>query len=100
MDEIIGSLHEFYVLNIVKIGYLSKKGHIRASIKERYFILKYDVMEYYKENMREKRGIVAYPHKEIITIMLIHLTLFDACLSETLTLNVSFLFNMQTYTNS
>lgn len=58
MDELVCNLHDFYVFNIVKIGYLSKKGHRVANIKERYFILRQDSMDYFTENMRDKKGSV------------------------------------------
>ncbi|EDV20195.1 Switch-associated protein 70 [Trichoplax sp. H2] len=59
IEEIVCNLYDFYVLNIIKVGFLSKRGHRMTSIRDRYFILKHNVLEYYTENLREKRGSIA-----------------------------------------
>ncbi|KAK1790443.1 hypothetical protein P4O66_014358, partial [Electrophorus voltai] len=53
LDEVFMEMYH----NVLKKGYMQKKGHVRRNWQERWFVLKPDVMEYYvSEDLKEKKG--------------------------------------------
>ncbi|XP_062373614.1 differentially expressed in FDCP 6 homolog [Sardina pilchardus] len=53
LDEVFMEMYH----NVLKKGYMLKKGHVRKNWQERWFVLKSGLMEYYVgEELREKRG--------------------------------------------
>ncbi|XP_041934617.1 differentially expressed in FDCP 6 homolog [Alosa sapidissima] len=53
LDEVFMEMYH----NVLKKGYMLKKGHVRKNWQERWFVLKPGLMLYYVgENLREKKG--------------------------------------------
>ncbi|XP_042566026.1 differentially expressed in FDCP 6 homolog [Clupea harengus] len=56
LDEVFMEMYH----NVLKKGYMQKKGHLRKNWQERWFVLKPSLMEYYVgEDLREKKGEIS-----------------------------------------
>ncbi|XP_072529247.1 uncharacterized protein def6c isoform X2 [Salminus brasiliensis] len=55
LDEVFMEMYH----NVLKKGYMLKKGHVRRNWQERWFVLKPDIVVYYvNEDQKEKKGDV------------------------------------------
>ncbi|XP_066300449.1 switch-associated protein 70-like [Branchiostoma lanceolatum] len=60
--EAVTELHKELVLDVVKEGLMSKKGHVRTNWKERWFVLKPCSLVYYtSKDQKDKKGEILNP---------------------------------------
>ena len=61
--EMILDFVDELVNGVLKKGYLVKQGHVRHNWKKRYFILKENVMSYYKSRETMEFKVCGWTHK-------------------------------------
>ena len=61
--EMILDFVDELVNGVQKKGYLVKQGHVRHNWKKRYFILKENVMSYYKSRETMEFKVCGWTHK-------------------------------------
>ncbi|XP_078680117.1 switch-associated protein 70-like [Branchiostoma floridae x Branchiostoma belcheri] len=60
--EAVAEIHKELVLDVVKEGLMSKKGHVRTNWKERWFVLKPCSLVYYTgKDQKDKKGEIVNP---------------------------------------